>query len=785
MWLSVVAYWLCSAASASNLQDWAKAAEPLHFGEARAVSGQSVELQGLTLTLEEGVLLPMLSGDGVLAPETPVGFAFFGEGQASLTLPDPDGVWLANHLAINLHEPPDTLTEIAANKLELGLEQALVAAPGPAMEALLRELPLATSAPVGVDLSSNVLRRRWLEAPMHVTTARLRAEQLGEAPDYAFAVFRTDRRFGLVREPPHLPPGEADQDRWLQWIHDPNGGEVPSGSRAALWATGLDESGEWIVRKLVSVWRREPDFGRYEPVSARAQILLTPTIDRLALTAEVEESIVLRAQGAPSRVLLLTLPVSSAKDRTTYIHAAETADGQRILVRTASEDSPRTGTNLIRLVLPEAPAPGELIELHLTWEDTWRYNPKTTGSTTRENELVPWIQGGPAVQGWRYRARIGLDKHVNSEVMLSGPAANTWQDTAGIQWSEFIHEASPARWPVVTLGQWDHLDVPAANGLPALSVRMASATEEDLIGWPPTLARILNYYARFLPSYPFSQVAILEQGGESSLSWGMSAADGVVTILPPVVVDSTYFQPIPHYEEGVLAHEIAHGVWGHRVAPSGAADWWTIETFAEVSSCMYMAATYGPEDCAARLDEARRLRTQREKIHPSLSLVRAVGGGYSRSSVYDYGLYVVYRMLRSRVGDDAWLAALKSLSETTEPLDTDGVQAAFERESGKDLRAFFDFWVRGGHVPSVWVTMNLVPEGDGHRIVAQARTDVPFGSFDIPLMVRDGDANYTIEWMTLTDGSGTLNTRVFRGKPLVRLDPTQATMTRVARLRIR
>ena len=90
-------------------------------------------------------------------------------------------------------------------------------------------------------------------------------------------------------------------------------------------------------------------------------------------------------------------------------------------------------------------------------------------------------------------------------------------------------------------------------------------------------------------------------------------------------------------------------------------------------------------------------------------------------------------------------------------VSTDDFQAILEETSGQDLSDFFDFWVHGGRLPKVTLTYALVDAPDGKKTVeACVASDVPFGSFDVPVEVAHaicvGHEFYSLHTFMLISG---------------------------------
>ena len=139
------------------------------------------------------------------------------------------------------------------------------------------------------------------------------------------------------------------------------------------------------------------------------------------------------------------------------------------------------------------------------------------------------------------------------------------------------------------------------------------------------------------------------------------------------------------------------------------------------------------------------------------SLVRAPSTGAREYAFYGYGPYLLYRTLRGRIGDEAWLSAVKLLAERHHEgfITTEDVQAAFEESSGRELDAFFDFWVHGGLLPAVQLDYRVVEEGGSQRVELGLSGYVHGNVLKVQLGIAAGDA-FAYQARTFLIGSRSL-----------------------------
>ena len=147
---------------------------------------------------------------------------------------------------------------------------------------------------------------------------------------------------------------------------------------------------------------------------------------------------------------------------------------------------------------------------------------------------------------------------------------------------------------------------------------------------------------------------------------------------------------------------------------------------------------------------------------------------YWSEIAYEYGPYVLLHMLRGRLGDDAFFRALDTYarSESGRPATTEALQAAFEASSGRDLDAFFTYWIVGANVPEL--TLTMVDR------VGTITSDVPFGTFDVPVVaVIEGKP--VERWVNVVDGRGTFELEAPATN--VMLDPNGMVLARARKVK--
>jgi aminopeptidase N len=118
-----------------------------------------------------------------------------------------------------------------------------------------------------------------------------------------------------------------------------------------------------------------------------------------------------------------------------------------------------------------------------------------------------------------------------------------------------------------------------------------------------------------------------------------------------------------------------------------------------------------------------------------------------RAVVYDKGAYVLH-MIRRIVGDEAFRQALKAFQAAYRfrKAGTDDLRQAFERASGKDLRPYFETWVRGTTLPRLQVSSRRGPAGTGYVTVVDVKAEGLPGPvpLQIALQLKNGNELHVV-----------------------------------------
>ena len=194
-------------------------------------------------------------------------------------------------------------------------------------------------------------------------------------------------------------------------------------------------------------------------------------------------------------------------------------------------------------------------------------------------------------------------------------------------------------------------------------------------------------------------------------------------------------------QEGIIAHETAHQWFGDAVTEKSWPHLWLSEGFATYFAALYTQHAHGD---SAFLGEMARLRGQilsdtgSVPRRPVIDTVETNLLDLLNTNSYQKGAFVLH-MLRSQLGDSAFFRGLRDyyIAHKDGNALSDDLRAALERASGKDLRAFFDQWLRRPGYPEV----EVIGENDATGMVTVVKQHDRFGFFEFPLpiLIRTND----------------------------------------------
>jgi hypothetical protein len=677
-------------------------------------------------------------GEGVLVPfhvENASGVAFSGMATLSATFADRgDAQHLANQQVLRLAQPVADWAELAhGGPLKLTVSRAIILGDADSVASLLVG-PASTAA----AFSTNVVQKRF-ETLEEALDIEFNTRKDGDSEGFLVADFLGDRPLGYVRSSP--THGAAEADRYLTVVHQP----TSWGFGDDLVAIGKAEPGD-VHRETIALgpWTEPPtrrmedhtSWSGVEPIKVTAKILTKVVGGGFAIAVTGEATYRFRA----------------ARDLHTVRIEDPSIDGRRkpwvvTKLQVGGVDVPVPPEPDEGFDVPVPAKAGAESEIHIEWTDTWPFN-----ATTDEGRSI-WPQfplPGVVTKTWPFELKFGTYEDDKMASACSGLTAEQSNEN-GVIW--VMSTSNGNDWPRCGIGAWKTYAEPPRGDFPGLRVALFKDEAKAASSVPPFARTVIAFYEGLLPPLPTEEVEIVQVPDEEfRLTW--TSTLGVVTLqqMQMYGFESLVRAKLPHLEEGTLAHEIAHQWWGALVDNARIEDRWFLESLSETYACVFLAAAYGPKTCATREHEWQTRIESREVPRVSASLTRAPSRGWG-IRVYQYGPYILNHTRRRRIGDQAFFQALDlwSRDRANTPASTAGLQHAFEVASGQDLAAFFDQWVDDGFIPA------LSGEWSPNSVIV--RSDIPFGTIEVPVSVIHADGSTESLWLAITDGAGKLTLR--------------------------
>ena len=263
------------------------------------------------------------------------------------------------------------------------------------------------------------------------------------------------------------------------------------------------------------------------------------------------------------------------------------------------------------------------------------------------------------------------------------------------------------------------------------SVYVAPEQRKILPGAFAHAGDIVQFYASLVGPFPYEKLAHLQS---ETRYGGMENATAIF------YADQLFRRG--GVTEGLIAHETAHQWFGDAVTEKLWPHVWLSEGFATYFAALYTQHAHG--DSAFRVEMAR-LRSQiladtvSVPKRPVIDTLETDLVALLNVNSYQKGAWVLH-MLRSELGDSVFFHGLRDYfsSHKHGSALTGDLRVALERASGRELRGFFNQWLRRPGYPDVEMTWTSDPQ---QGTVATIKQGGRFGYFDftLPIVVVDGN----------------------------------------------
>ncbi|NOY26960.1 MAG: M1 family metallopeptidase [Oligoflexia bacterium] len=458
---------------------------------------------------------------------------------------------------------------------------------------------------------------------------------------------------------------------------------------------------------------------------------------------------------------------------------------------------------LVQVVLPQPVPQGETVRLRVHWKArlrfaNWSSYGRPMGTTTGVQPLLPEPVPAPGRPSWTTDIRLGIPSvGLNQvDVAITGATTREWDEDT---WTWTEAQGQDVAVPAIAIGRWSTQVDQKGTGMPGVRVHLFAQDTWALPEFPPEIRRVVSFLQRFLPDLPMSEIEVYQgaSGYTSTILRGdlPQATHNLVevdTVKTRDVTEQSQLDDVdPYLTQVMLARQVAAEYWGESISPLSTRDTWLTDGLAEAYAGFYVRAAFGNKAYTDRMEKLRDLvedpteysvtTNAVNRYHRFLSLSGATPASDVSSAMrVRYSAYLLGDIIRLRIGDRAFFAALDQLAQSRmgSSVTTDDLQRALEAESGQDLSNLFDFWINGGFIPKITIEVRQEAQPDGGTTLHGCVTSsIPWGSFDVPVEVIDKDGERSVSALVdVDDGLGPFDLVDRSGKIKVRADPMGMTV---------
>ncbi len=280
--------------------------------------------------------------------------------------------------------------------------------------------------------------------------------------------------------------------------------------------------------------------------------------------------------------------------------------------------------------------------------------------------------------------------------------------------------------------------------------------------------RILEFYAARFGPYPHPSFALVEAPIESQGALGYAAPG-----FSAVSREAVEFDGETLYSPEFLPHELAHQWFPNEVTLQSPEDGWLAEGLAEYAALLYLRENDPPQ--AKLLVERSHLGALAvdplRPIAAGLKLFATEGSSIAYATLYQRGL-LVFTTLETVIGRSRVEQALREsyARYRGRGASISDFEKMCEEISHRDLKWFFDYFLRGTKIPTITLDIPAVaPPGEFQGTIRIADVPENFNvRVDLPLVTTAEKIDHSVA----TIGSATPFTITYSGtRPTIDLDP--------------
>lgn len=264
--------------------------------------------------------------------------------------------------------------------------------------------------------------------------------------------------------------------------------------------------------------------------------------------------------------------------------------------------------------------------------------------------------------------------------------------------------------------------------------RMGKDAREEIT---KTVTDSLVYFEEVFGPYPLDEMTVVTVPRSFS-----QAMLGFVTLSSTMMLDLDFWNLFFGLEDRrtVIAHEIAHQWWGHRVGWVGYRDQWISEAMANYAALHYarkkldwkdrygLGPTTGWQYILTDTTADGRVIESLGPVVLGQRLISSRADGAYQAIVYHKGA-VILDMLARTLGEENFLKVMKQIVKVADnrSISTADFLSLIERITTAELDWFADQFVYGTGLPEVYYNYRIEPKPDGKWVVrGEARQQSPY-----------------------------------------------------------
>lgn len=498
--------------------------------------------------------------------------------------------------------------------------------------------------------------------------------------------------------------------------------------RGRLIGLELDDLGQWDTWLSSSLRTKEgkpvPGAAAFEPVRYNLDVTVEDPIEKLHGVAKIE----LRPVLAGVRTVEIRLP------RGFEVRAVCLGDAKLPFERSGAE---------LTAVLPQAPLPDGTVTIAVEYEGV------AIGGDAKSYALLDtqnWYPHVGLIDRATYEATFHWPRRF--DLLASGHRLEGGE-TGDLKWTR--HRLDLPTWGYTfeigkfSLEQRQVGHVAVTLAFDPTSRKEGRANRKEI---GDTVAEALSFFETTFGPYPLDELTV------STIPRGFSQSMlGFITLSDLMMLDTSFWTLILGFEDrrSVIAHEVAHQWWGHRVGWASDRDIWLSEAMANYSALLYQDEKIEPatgkkidrksrrEDVlvgptsgwqsalAATLPNERAIDSVGPVVLGSRLFSSRTNSAYE-PIVYKKGA-VILDMLARSLGPEQFPKIMHEVVRVVDgrTLSTRDFFDLIERITDTDLESFVSRFVEGTGLPEVYYTYKYQKEGDGKwRVLGEARIDTPY-----------------------------------------------------------